>query len=143
MPCIDHRKPLLFGCFQQAPGAKLRESIDIGVFNGTGKDLTIILDDLRTRFSGSDYNLLNRNCNSFAQEFIQRLTGKDIPPFVNRMATIGSYFSCLLPQSLTGEAPVTDSGGQSSSGSSYSTATSVKPAPFVGSGIKLGASQRC
>jgi hypothetical protein len=39
---------------------------------------------------------------------------------VNRLAFIGSFFSCLLPPSMTGSAPVDDAAASTSSyGSSY------------------------
>lgn len=122
----------------------MRESIDMGVYNGTSRDLSVILNDMRSRFGGDDYNILSRNCNNFADEFLQRLNGKELPLYVNRMATMGTYVSCLLPQSLTGNAPVTDGGENSSrngGGSSYGTTksnTTSKTASFTGSGVKLG-----
>jgi hypothetical protein len=122
----------------------LRESIDMGVYNGTSRDLSVILNEMRSRFGGDDYNILSRNCNNFADEFLQRLIGKELPLYVNRMATMGTYVSCLLPQSITGNAPVTDgseNNGGSSGGSSYGTtktSTTLKTASFAGAGVKLG-----
>jgi len=86
----------------------------MGEFKGTSKDIETIVQSLRPQFGGNDYHLLNRNCNSFANEFVSRLLGKEIPGYVNRMANIGSYFSCLLPPQMTGNAPV-DNASQSDS----------------------------
>jgi hypothetical protein len=84
----------------------------MGDFKGTSKDIETIIQSLRPQFGGKDYHVLNRNCNSFANEFLLRLIGKEIPGYVNRMAHIGSYFSCLLPPQMAGNAPVDDTSGQ-------------------------------
>jgi hypothetical protein len=109
-----------------APGAVFRESINMGVYKGTSKDLETIIQSLKPHFQGDSYHLLNKNCNSFANEFCTRVVGKGIPGYVNRMANIGSYFSCLLPPQVTnGGAPVDqngNNGGQASSSSSFNGA---------------------
>ena len=51
---------------------------------------------------------------------------------VNRMAEIGSLFSCLLPASMTGEAPV---GAVDQQQLLHSTTV-----PFSGTGFKVGGS---
>ena len=103
----------------------------MGVYHGKSSELSAIINDLRAKYGGNDYNLLTRNCNTFADEFLQRLLGKESPPYVNRMASIGSFFSCLLPDSVTGKAPVTNGDGGSG--------TMIKAKPFVGTtGVKLG-----
>lgn len=98
----------------------------MGDFKGTSKDIETIIQSLRPQFGGKDYHVLNRNCNSFANEFLLRLIGKEIPGYVNRMANIGSYFSCLLPPQMAGNAPVDDPSGHhqgdSSSDSNYGSA---------------------
>jgi hypothetical protein len=140
-----------------APGAVFRESINMGVYKGTSKDLETIIQSLKPHFQGDSYHLLNKNCNSFANEFCTRVVGKGIPGYVNRMANIGSYFSCLLPPQVTnGGAPVDqngNNGGQASSSSSFNgaigrrgekaaliPAASVAPPSFSSSsaGKKLG-----
>lgn len=125
---------------KQAPGAKIRESIDMGDFKGTSRDLDNILRDLRQIFRGSDYHILSKNCNAFADEFLKRTVGKELPGYVNRLAFVGSMFSCLLPQSLTNAAPVNgmvENGSSSSSSSSMESSRAMKPA-FQGQGFKLG-----
>jgi hypothetical protein len=92
------------GVFSDSPksasGATFRESIDMGVFSGTSSDLDSILDDLRPHFRGDKYNILSKNCNSFSDALCQKLVRKPIPGFVNRMATIGTYFECIIPNQL-------------------------------------------
>ncbi|RYY89591.1 hypothetical protein EON63_00390, partial [archaeon] len=89
----------------------------LGTFKGTTRDLEAIIQSMRSKFSGNDYHILNNNCNAFANEFSMRLLGKEIPGYVNRMANIGSYFSCLLPENATGS-PVNDPLAANSAGSS-------------------------
>lgn len=47
-----------------------------------------------------------RNCNAFTNEACLRLVGSPIPPYINRMAYLGSCISCFLPRHLTGHAPI-------------------------------------
>jgi hypothetical protein len=124
-----------------AGGAKFRESLDLGEYKGTSKDLEMVINGLRSQFKGSDYHLLNNNCNHFANVLVVRLLGKEIPPFVNRMAYYGSFFACLLPENATGAAPV----DQESSGGGQGNASSNNSGSFSGgsvgrSNVRLGSS---
>ena len=128
-----------------------RESIEMGTYEGTSRQLDSIIDELRTEFSSSAYNILTKNCNHFADALVRRLVNKQIPYFVNRLAYVGSIFSCILPPSITGQAPVNDpnSIGNNSSFHNYqplsSNSTSNPLAPSqdifkVSKGMKLGIS---
>lgn len=100
-----------------------------------------MIQGLRGQFKGSDYNLLTQNCNHFANALVVRILGREIPPFVNRMAYYGSFFSCLLPSSATGAAPVDQGGNTSSSNSSGSDSGSSFGGGYVGrSSARLGSS---
>ena len=77
-------------------GVKLRESYSMGIYKGTSTAIDKIIDDMRIDFQGNDYHV----CNAFADEFLKRLVSNGIPGYVNRMAYIGSYFSCFMPDSL-------------------------------------------
>lgn len=90
----------------------------MGVFKGTTKDLETIIQSLRPHFKGDDYHVLNKNCNNFANEFLIKLVGKEAPSYVNRMAYVGSYCSCLMPQQQANNAPVDNGSGRSSGGGS-------------------------
>eukprot|EP01091_Cochliopodium_minus_P013343 TRINITY_DN4279_c0_g1_i1.p1 TRINITY_DN4279_c0_g1~~TRINITY_DN4279_c0_g1_i1.p1 ORF type:complete len:136 (+),score=31.82 TRINITY_DN4279_c0_g1_i1:307-714(+) len=51
-------------------------------------------------FTGLGYNPLSKNCNHFCDAFTRRVlqkSGKVIPNWVNRLSSIGSFCSCLLP----------------------------------------------
>lgn len=120
--------------------AKYRESFDMGEFNGTSREIDNILDELRPKFTSNSYHVLNQNCNNFAEDFVKKLIGKSIPPFINRLAYMGSLVQCLLPSSLTEQAaPVNNRGGVSSSGRHYGQRnTQAIKAPFSGLGARLG-----
>lgn len=100
---------------KNVPNARFRETVDLGVFEGGQRDIDRVLDELRPVFKGEDYHIVNRNCNHFADAFVQKLLGREIPGYVNRLAYIGSFFSCLLPLQVAGQAPL---GGAGSPGAS-------------------------
>jgi len=126
-----------------APGARFREQIPMGAFDGGQTELSRALDDLRDSFGPDDYNLIRKNCNSFASALCWKLMQKKIPPHVNRLADLGVCCSCLLPKQLLEEAPVGDpnarNGSNNTSGSSYRSGVS-KTNAFTGSGARLGSS---
>lgn len=135
------------GIFEMTPkqeqGAKFRESIELGIFEGDSAKIRSVISDLRNEFSPGAYNLITKNCNHFANALVYSLIGKQIPSYVNRLANLGSFFSCLLPKKMLESAPVGDtSGGNSSSGFQMHAPAKVNnyaPA-FNGSGHTLGSS---
>lgn len=89
-----------------------RQSIHIGNTDFTEDDVKRIISELGKEFRGDRYHLMNNNCNHFSGAFskvhsailiarfilnnnknVQILCGKDIPPWVNRLA----YFSSWVP----------------------------------------------
>ena len=78
---------------KNVPDARFRETIKIGVFRGNSSDFDRILAQLRTEFPGTEYNVLSKNCNCFADTLVKRLLNQEIPPYINRMANIATYFS--------------------------------------------------
>ncbi|KAK4705801.1 deubiquitinase DESI2, partial [Phenoliferia sp. Uapishka_3] len=48
-------------------------------------------------WEGTKYNLLNRNCNTFTDELIWRLTGRRAPSYLNRAAWFATSAPCLIP----------------------------------------------
>lgn len=134
------------GIFNHEPkgaAAKFRETVNIGSFHGSSQQLAQIIEELRQDFTGSNYHVLTRNCNHFADEFLQRLVNKSIPGYINRLANLGSVFSCLLPESVTNNAPVDNNPSAGSLGSRTSNTrgkanieTSYRP--FAGTPMVLG-----
>lgn len=72
--------------------------------------------ELRSQFGPNSYNLITKNCNSFANALVWALLRRTIPPHVNRLADIGSYCSCLIPKQMLKAAPVGDTPTSTSSG---------------------------
>ncbi|CAM9488195.1 unnamed protein product, partial [Laminaria digitata] len=97
-----------------APGARFREAVNMGSFSGDPGTLRRALDTLGDEFGPDCYNVLTRNCNSFSSALCEELLGKPIPGYVNRLAWMGSWFSCLMPPSMLGDAPVNDGRGGNS-----------------------------
>jgi len=131
---------------KEAGGAKFRESIELGAFEGGQAEARTIIGDLRSDFGPDAYNLIRKNCNSFANAFVWALLGRSIPGHVNRLADLGVCCSCLLPKKLLEEAPVgPNAGNNSSSGGGFQPGgpkATMAPAPkaFSGSGATLGSS---
>src|SRR6218665_3250081 len=47
---------------------------------------------------GTNYHLIYKNCNNFSTEFVRLLTGKPIPEWVNRVASVLIKFPFLVNQ---------------------------------------------
>lgn len=86
---------------QGAVGIRHRERILIGYTLSTQREVeeTIALMGT-TAFRGNQYHLLQMNCNTFTSEVVQRLTGKQVPGWINRIASIAVALHCLLPSHL-------------------------------------------
>lgn len=138
---------------KEASGAKFREAIELGAFDGGSSELQSAISDLRDEFGPDKYNLIRRNCNHFANALVWRLLGRTIPGHVNRLADFGVCCSCLLPKKMLEEAPVGPNAGGGGSGGSSSGfqvygrpgsdkkndgAGSSTTAAFTGSGAVLG-----
>lgn len=131
---------------KEAPGARFRESIFLGTFEGGQAQLNKALDDVKQDFGPDDYNLVRKNCNHFANALVWRLLGRAIPPHINRLADIGVCCSCLLPKQMLEQAPVGDpSNSNNNNGRNTSFGSVVsnrKVAPtvmaFAGKGARLG-----
>ena len=139
----------------EAPGAKFRERIELGSFDGGSSELTAVLDRLRSNGFGADeYHLIRKNCNHFANALVWALLRKPIPPHVNRLADVANCFVWMLPKKLLQDSPVGPNGRQGGSSSSNNAgyqvfggsrgkgsganATSVPTAAFIGRGARLG-----
>ncbi|KAF5181151.1 Desi-like protein [Thalictrum thalictroides] len=65
-----------------------------------GLDLEAACVYFSRRYHGDTYHLIAKNCNHFTDDVCTRLTGKHIPGWVNRLAKLGSFCNCLLPESI-------------------------------------------
>lgn len=139
---------------KEAPGARFRESIELGAFDGGSSELSSAISDLRDEFGPDRYNLIRRNCNHFANALVWRLLGRTIPGHVNRLADYGSCCSCFLPKKMLEEAPVGGEGGSGGGSSGFQVygrpggrdkkddgARSSTTAAFTGSGTVLNSEE--
>ncbi|KAF4130584.1 PPPDE putative peptidase domain [Phytophthora infestans] len=124
---------------RQAPGAKFRESIDMGLFEGTSYEAHRLAYSLSPDFDGDTYNLFTKNCNTYADVLCQLLLDKRIPAYVNRAAYLGSFLSCLMPANLTDQTPIGDPSNPSRSITNGTPRRSdFIYSPFAGSGQTVG-----
>jgi len=84
------------------PHIKFRESFLLGETTG---DVRNIIDSMLSDWPGQGYHLLSRNCNHFSDAFLMRLLGFGLPPWINRLAYVGQYASCLVPGMFPPPAP--------------------------------------
>ena len=137
------------GTPKEAPGAKFREQIFMGVLDGGQAELKKALDELRDSFGPHDYNMIRKNCNHFATKLIWKLTGQQAPGYVNRIADVGACCACLLPRHMLENAPVGDpDANNTQNGSSFGSSGVISRGPsapqtntiraFTGAGSKLG-----
>ncbi|KAG5184663.1 PPPDE putative peptidase domain-containing protein [Tribonema minus] len=116
---------------KDAPGARFRCSVSMGTFTGGQAAIDDAIASLRGDFGPDAYHILCRNCNSFSNAFCEALLNKPIPAWVNRAAWMGSWFSCLVPPQMLGQAPVNDLSG-------VPARATPAYAAFGGSGVSLG-----
>ncbi|KAL4159737.1 hypothetical protein PRNP1_000310 [Phytophthora ramorum] len=123
---------------KQAPGAKFRESVAMGFFDGSFQEAHRLAYSLSSDFEGGAYNLFTKNCNSYADALCQLLLGKPIPAYVNRAAYLGSFLSCLMPADLADQAPVGDPNTPSRLTNGSPQRSDFVYTPFAGSGQSMG-----
>ncbi|KAE8687508.1 DeSI-like protein [Hibiscus syriacus] len=85
---------------RSCPGFIYRCSFPLGRINMPSSEFRTFIKDVASEYHGDTYHLISKNCNHFTDDMAHRLTGKSIPGWVNRMARLGSFCSCLLPESL-------------------------------------------
>lgn len=104
------------------PGVKLRERIEIGRIQLSVTQVRHVLERISLEYPGHSYHLLHRNCNHFSDDLCRRLTGgRGLPSFVNRLASLASFFRCWLPSSLALSPPTPPDIPPSTSTSFYSS----------------------
>ena len=126
-----------------APGARFREQLELGAYDGGSAELKKVIAELRDDFGPDQYNIIRRNCNHFANALSWKLLGRKIPAHVNRLAELGMCCSCLLPRHMLENAPVggTSPPSESSFMMNRGTSSAQKSTPaFTGSGARLGSS---
>ena len=142
---------------RQAPNATFRTTINLGETDKSAQDVRAEIAALGEHFPGQSYSLITKNCNHFSvpgpplddclraraeadvdckvadaesrvqNELALRLTGQPIPPWVNRLAYLGSWVGCLLPKDLGVAHPDAPAAQGSRSQYGRSSATAFKP----------------
>ncbi|XP_061337024.1 deSI-like protein At4g17486 isoform X2 [Gastrolobium bilobum] len=85
---------------RSCPGFIFRRSLLLGSTDMSSTEFRSFMERLSAKYHGDTYHLIAKNCNHFTDEVCQQLTGKPIPAWVNRLARVGSFCNCLLPESL-------------------------------------------
>ncbi|XP_065571290.1 deubiquitinase DESI2-like [Artemia franciscana] len=73
------------------PQFKFKESLHIGFTDFTDEDVKNIVESMSSDYRGDKYHLINRNCNHFCNELSKVLCGREIPSWVNRLASMSNY----------------------------------------------------
>lgn len=85
---------------RSCPGFIFRRSVLLGSTDMSRSEFRSFMEHLSAKYHGDTYHLIAKNCNHFTDEVCMRLTGKPIPGWVNRLARLGSFCNCLLPESI-------------------------------------------
>ncbi|PKI75716.1 hypothetical protein CRG98_003859 [Punica granatum] len=85
---------------RSCPGFIYRCSVPLGRIDMPPSDFRTFIENMASEYHGDTYHLISKNCNHFTNDVSQRLTGRRIPGWVNRLAHLGALCSCLLPESL-------------------------------------------
>lgn len=74
---------------KNCPGFIYRCSIPLGRINMPVSEFHTFLENVASEYHGDTYHLISNNCNHFTDDMANRLTGKGIPGWVNRLAKLG------------------------------------------------------
>lgn len=85
---------------KSCPGFIFRRSVLLGSTDMSRSEFRSFMEHLSAKYHGDTYHLIAKNCNHFTDEVSLQLTGKSIPGWVNRLARLGSFCNCLLPESI-------------------------------------------
>ncbi|ESQ46570.1 hypothetical protein EUTSA_v10000310mg [Eutrema salsugineum] len=85
---------------KKCPGFTFRKSILVGQTDMGAKEVRVYMEKLAEEYQGNKYHLITRNCNHFCNEVCIKLTQKQIPRWVNRLARLGVLCNCVLPPRL-------------------------------------------
>lgn len=76
---------------KSCPGFSYRCSISLGHLSMSASEFREFIEAMASDYHGDTYHLISKNCNHFSDDISQRITGKRIPGWVNRLAKIGSF----------------------------------------------------
>jgi len=83
---------------------KYRQTLHMGSTELTSKEIKQLLLELRPRWAGKQYDMLNKNCCSFSDQFCIELGVGPMPHWVNRLARMGSVIltAASAPENFIG-----------------------------------------
>lgn len=73
-----------------------RQTVDLGETNLSRNAFTKLISEMREDYPGQSYDMLSKNCCTFAEDLCQRLGVAGIPKWVNRLARIGTRLDNIL-----------------------------------------------
>ena len=82
----------------EPPGGTFRSEILHGFTLATDEEIEAVIKLASEEFTGTSYNLLTKNCNHFSSYLVHKLTGTPGPGWLNRAASIGVAFPCVVPR---------------------------------------------
>lgn len=85
---------------RSCPGFIFRRSVLLGSTDMSHSEFRSFMEELSRKYHGDTYHLIAKNCNHFTDDVCKQLTGKPIPGWVNRLARLGSFCNCLLPENI-------------------------------------------
>lgn len=75
---------------RQCPGFRFRKSIFMGTTCLDPIQVREFMEQQSASYNGDTYHLIVKNCNHFCEDICYKLTGNQIPKWVNRLARIGA-----------------------------------------------------
>lgn len=81
---------------RQCPGFKFRKSIFMGTTCLDPFQVREFMERLSANYNGDTYHLIVKNCNHFCEDICYKLTGNQIPKWVNRLANIGKCYISFI-----------------------------------------------
>lgn len=76
---------------RQCPGFKFRKSIFMGTTCLDPIQVREFMEQISVNYNGDTYHLIVKNCNHFCKDICYKLTGNQVPKWVNRLARLGMY----------------------------------------------------
>ena len=82
----------------EPPGGTFKCEILHGFTVSPQSEIDAIIREASEAFQGTFYNLLSKNCNHFTAYLCEKLTGRPGPAWLNRAASVGVAFPCIVPK---------------------------------------------
>ncbi|KAE8722414.1 DeSI-like protein [Hibiscus syriacus] len=85
---------------RSCPGFIFRRSVLLGSTDMSLSEFWLFMEQLSDKYHGDTYHFIAKNCNHFTDDVCMQLNGKHIPGWVNRLARLGSFCNCILPENI-------------------------------------------